>query len=199
MPALAYAAASQHVDYRVRPGDTLSAIAGRECGDPGDFLALAYNNGVANPDVIYARQVLRVACRAALAELQARYPGWFRHDPARGAAAPSPRASDPPAVVTSVSGTFGCASLEALWDSAGGNPGEAFTAAEIATAESGGRSDAISPTDDFGLWQINAGHGPALATLNPEGNARAAVLISDDGRDWNPWTTYREGLYIGRC
>ena len=47
-------------------------------------------------------------------------------------------------------------------------------AAEIAMAESGGNPNAISPTDDFGLWQINASNG-SLATLNPFQNAKSAI------------------------
>lgn len=107
------------------------------------------------------------------------------------------------AVLTSVRpvaslSSYNCTSLENLWTSEGGNRNESFTAAEIAMAESGGNPDAISPTDDYGLWQINASHG-SLATLNPVGNARAAITISDDGTNWFPWTTYRSGAYIGRC
>lgn len=99
----------------------------------------------------------------------------------------------------SPSGTLGCSGLETLWKSAGGNPGAAFTAAEIAMAESGGNQYAISPTNDYGYWQINGSHGPALATLNAYGNARAAIIISNNGTDWYPWTTYVTGAYIGRC
>ena len=95
-------------------------------------------------------------------------------------------------------GVYSCQGLETLWDAAGGNPGNAFLAAEIAKAESGGRSWAISPTDDYGLWQINASHG-YLATLDPAGNARAAVLISGNGADWSAWTTYVTGAYAGLC
>lgn len=95
-------------------------------------------------------------------------------------------------------GVFTCPGLERLWEAAGGRASAAFIAAEIAEAESGGRSWAISPTNDYGLWQINGSHG-YLATLDPFGNARAAILISDDGSDWNPWTTYRTGAYRGRC
>lgn len=95
-------------------------------------------------------------------------------------------------------GIFTCAGLESLWRDAGGSSYSAFLAAEIAMAESGGRSWAISPTNDYGLWQINGSHG-YLATLDPYGNARAAVLISQDGTDWYPWTTYVTGAYIGRC
>jgi hypothetical protein len=103
--------------------------------------------------------------------------------------------------VSSVSpshGVYSCSGLETLWRDAGGSSGEAFTAAEIAMAESGGNPNAISPTDDFGLWQINGSHG-SMATLNPAGNARAAVSISSDGRNWGPWTTYTSGAYRGKC
>lgn len=88
--------------------------------------------------------------------------------------------------------------LENLWDTEGGNPGAAFLAAEIATAESGGNSGAISPTGDYGLWQINISHG-AEASLDPVVNVRAAIAISGNGTNWGPWTTYTSGAYIGRC
>ena len=55
-----------------------------------------------------------------------------------------------------LSGTLSCSGLEQLWTSAGGNPADAFMAAEIAMAESGGNQYALSPTDDYGYWQINA-------------------------------------------
>jgi LysM repeat protein len=96
------------------------------------------------------------------------------------------------------SGQYSCASLEELWDQAGGNPSDAFMAAEIAMAESGGNPNAISPTDDYGLWQINASNG-ALATLDPYENAKSAIDLSDDGTNWDAWTTYTSGLYAGRC
>ena len=31
------------------------------------------------------------------------------------------------------------------------------------------------------------------------GNAKAAVIISDDGGNWTPWTTFTSGAYRGRC
>lgn len=97
-----------------------------------------------------------------------------------------------------VYGYYNCSMLEHLWDSVGGNPAAAYVAAEIATAESGGNPRAISPTDDFGLWQINGSHG-ALASLDPIANAKAAVIISGNGSNWTPWTTFVSGAYIGRC
>jgi Lysozyme like domain len=99
-------------------------------------------------------------------------------------------------------GTLDCTQLEALWDSAGGNPADSFMAAEIATAESGGQQYATDDdgngTTDEGYWQINTSHG-ALATYDPYGNARAAVIISADGTDWEPWVTYQTGAYAGQC
>jgi LysM repeat protein len=96
------------------------------------------------------------------------------------------------------SGTLGCSGLERLWEAAGGSPARAFIAAEIAMAESGGNQYAHSPTDDFGYWQINASNG-ALATYNAYGNARSAIILSQNGTNWSPWTTYTSGAYAGRC
>jgi LysM repeat protein len=98
----------------------------------------------------------------------------------------------------SVQGDYSCSGLEQLWDSAGGNTADAFMAAEIAMAESSGDPNAISPTDDFGLWQINASNG-SLATLDPYENARSAIILSDDGTNWDAWTTYTSGRYYGQC
>lgn len=98
------------------------------------------------------------------------------------------------------SGTLSCAGLETLWEDAGGPPSAAVLAASVAMAESGGNQYAYSPAGDVGYWQINAPiWGTGLATTDPLGNARAAVQISHDGTDWNPWTTYDQGLEAGRC
>jgi hypothetical protein len=104
-----------------------------------------------------------------------------------------------PAPTTTYPGDYSCSALESLWKSAGGSPGEAFMAAEIATAESGGNPAAISPTDDYGLWQINASNAPGPEMLNPYANVREAIFLSDDGANWDPWTTYTSGAYEGRC
>ena len=75
--------------------------------------------------------------------------------------------------------------IEALWLAAGGNPAYEATAACIATHESGGRANAISATDDFGVFQIHADP----AALNPQTSTEAAVRMSSNGRDWSAWTT----------
>ena len=53
-------------------------------------------------------------------------------------------------------------------------------------------------TVDRGYFQINSSHG-SLSTYGAYANARAAVLISSDGTDWTPWTTYQTGAYAGKC
>jgi hypothetical protein len=99
-------------------------------------------------------------------------------------------------------GTLGCAGLEALWESVGGSRAAAFTAAEIAMAESSGQQYATlvntDGTTDRGYWQINSSHG-ALSTYAAAGNARAAVVISANGTDWSPWVTWQTGAYAGKC
>jgi lysozyme-like protein len=99
-------------------------------------------------------------------------------------------------------GHLDCSQLEKLWENAGGSPGEAFMAAEIAQAESTGDEDATDDdgngTVDRGYWQINSIWG-ALSTYDPYGNARAAVVISRNGTDWGPWTTYKSDAYAGKC
>ena len=99
-------------------------------------------------------------------------------------------------------GTLSCSGLEALWESAGGSPGAAFMAAEIARAESGGQQYATdnntNGSTDRGYWQVNSIHG-ALSTYDPAGNARAAVQLSGNGTNWCPWVTYQTGAYQGQC
>ena len=175
--------------YRVRSGDTLSGIAKRFYGNPArwTWIYAANRSKIHNPNSIYVGEKLTIPS----------------HAPA-GATSYSPRHAkkQQSTVLTSsakkLSGNLSCSGLEALWKAAGGAPGSAFIAAEIAMAESGGRQYAHSPTNDFGYWQINGVHG-AMATYNPIGNAKAAIAISGNGSHWGPWTTYVTGAYRGRC
>jgi hypothetical protein len=52
----------------------------------------------------------------------------------------------------------------------------------IPSAESTGRQFATGAAGERGYWQIYPDHG-SLSTYNPLGNAKAAVIISDDGRN----------------
>jgi LysM repeat protein len=173
--------------YTVRPGDTLSSIAQRFYGNSADWTWLYHVNKskVSNPNNIYVGEKLQVP-----------------YDPPANAASYAPKHAKATTLTSSarkLSGTLGCSGLEALWEAAGGSHAEAFIAAEIAMAESGGNQYALSPTNDYGYWQINGSHGPAMATFNPMGNAKAAIAISNNGHDWAAWTTYTSGAYAGRC
>lgn len=88
--------------------------------------------------------------------------------------------------------------LESLWTQAGGNPASAPIAAAIAMAESGGNPSVVNSIGATGLWQILQSEHPQYSTTelqNPLTNAQAAVSISNDGSNWNPWETYTEGTY----
>jgi LysM repeat protein len=210
--------------YEVQPGDTLSGIADQFYGSYGDWQWL-YNQNTAtisDPNLIYPGQVLNVpsggpsgASQQQLADSgdssassDSATSGQASNSSSAATESASTTASDSAASTDSastsdssgsLSGTLGCSGLEALWDAAGGNPANAVMAAEIAMAESGGNQYAVSSTDDIGYWQINEPTWGSLATFDPVGNAQAAIQISDDGADWEPWTTYQTGAYYGQC
>ena len=215
--------------YAVRSGDTLSSIASHFYGKSGDWQWLYHVNhgSLSSPNLIYPGEKLNVPANAPAnytlpaSEVPAAAPATTSsgsstgYQPKHASTPPasttvsedsgSSTASTPTTVshvsgaaVTTAAGTYSCSGLESLWEQAGGSAGEAVMAASIAMAESGGNPNAISPTNDYGLWQINGSHG-ALATLNPLGNAEAAVSISSNGTSWGAWTTYTSGAYSGRC
>lgn len=103
---------------------------------------------------------------------------------------------------TSLHGTLNCSQLERLWVQAGGSPLDAFTAAEIARAESSGDQYSTDHDSDgsvdYGYWQINSVNGGSPASYDPMTNARQAVsLHAADG--WQPWVTYQHGAQAGQC
>jgi LysM repeat protein len=169
--------------YTVRPGDTLSSIAQRFYGHPADWRSLyqANRSVVHNPDVIYPGQVLHVP-----------------YEPSASSTTPTPAGSSVLTTSAALSGTLSCPGLEELWEEAGGSHAQAVMAASIAMAESSGQQYATGAAGERGYWQINPDHG-SLSTYDPLGNAKAAVIISDDGANWTPWTTYTSGAYLGRC
>ncbi len=171
--------------YTVQPGDTLSSIAQRFYGNPADWQWLYQVNGsvIQNPNVIYPGEVLSVP-----------------YEPPASSMTAAPAGSTSTVLTTSsaLSGTLSCPGLEELWEQAGGSDAQAVTAASIAMAESSGQQYATGAAGERGYWQINPDHG-SLSTYDPLGNAQAAVIISGDGTDWIPWTTYTSGAYLGRC
>jgi LysM repeat protein len=209
------AAQAQSTTYRVASGDTLSTIAGKFFhNNDWQYLYHANAKTISNPNLIYVGQDLVIPASAPAHYVLTDYVPRHAKPAASttrtvsttssgshssGSSAANGTAHGGTAAVASVSqGRYSCSGLEQIWEQAGGSPGRAMMAAEIAMAESGGNPNAISPTDDFGLWQINASNG-ALATLNPLQNAKSAVELSNNGTNWGPWTTYTSGAYAGRC
>jgi LysM repeat protein len=196
--------------YKVRPGDTLSQIASHFYGNADDWKWLFHENDttVSNPNLIYPGQTLRVPANPPAHFTISTYTPRHAKPTVPVASSTSGGGSGSSATTgttasngsgsTSLDGTLSCSGLEELWTDAGGAPSAAFMAAEIAMAESGGNQYALSPTDDYGYWQINVSNG-SLATFNAYGNARAAITLSDNGTNWSPWTTYTSGAYTDRC
>lgn len=84
--------------------------------------------------------------------------------------------------------------IGALWQAQGGAFVHVITAIAVSLAESGGDSSAISPSHDYGLWQINeanfAALGVSLDTIrDPATNARCAIRMSGNGTNWAAWCT----------
>ena len=173
--------------YTVRPGDTLSNIAGYFCHNPSRYHELAAANGIANPNIINAGQRIWLACGGSGGSSRGnRSSGNSSRAPARSTAITGSNYAAGSAVIPATSSQYSIPGLERLWMAAGGSGGTAIRAACIAEHESSGRSWAISPTNDWGLWQIHAG-GPAM--LNPFANAQRAVAMSANGTNWSQWTT----------
>lgn len=188
--------------YTVRPGDTLSIIAQRVFGHAGEWRRIYHANRskISNPDLIFPGQVLRVphdpSGQGHHTSGHGRHDGGYkpRHSKGRQGHHDKTRHHH----YHGLHGTLGCSGLEHLWESAGGARWAAVRAASIAMAESSGRQYATGPFGERGYWQINPIHG-SLSTYRPRGNARAAVILSHNGTNWSPWTTYVDGAYAGRC
>jgi LysM repeat protein len=218
-----HAAVVQNTRYVVHNGDTLSTIADKFYKDADDWQYLFHENDktISDPNLIFVGQDLfipaTVPAHFTLTSYVPKHAAPTQAAPTQAApAAAAPTQAQPARPTTTVTetrrsgggaadviqsaaqGTYSCSSLEQLWEQAGGNSADAFMAAEIAMAESSGNPNAISPTDDFGLWQINASNG-SLATLNPLQNAKSAIDLSDNGANWDAWTTFTSGAYSGKC
>ena len=165
--------------YIVQSGDTLGKIAGEFCGNPAAYPALARASGIADPNVIDVGERIVLACGG----------GGSSSAPAARTQTAAITGSSYAAGSADVPGTsvvLSYAGLEREWEAAGGSGETAFHAACIAEHESGGRSWVVSPTNDWGLWQI---HDGGYAMTDPFANAQRAVQLSNDGNNWGPWTT----------
>lgn len=183
--------------YIVRSGDTLSKIAGMFCGNPAKYPALASASGIGNPNIISVGQRIVLACSGGGSSTGSRASGGSSsrdHEPdgdsddhnSNAVSVSGSNYAQGSAVVPGTSSVLSYAGLERIWMSAGGSSGTAYHAACIAEHESGGRPWAVSPTDDWGLWQI---HGGGYAMLNAFANAQRAIAMSGNGTNWSQWTT----------
>jgi LysM repeat protein len=186
--------------YHVRSGDSLSRIAERFYHNPGDWTYLYHENAktISNPNMIYVGERLLIPASAPAHYKPASYTPRHAKSAPRAVTTTEVKSGGTKILQSAADGTYSCSALEGLWEQAGGSPAHAVLAAEIARAESSGNPNAISPTSDFGLWQINVVNG-SLATLNPYQNARSAITLSHNGTNWGPWTTYHTGAYYGQC
>jgi hypothetical protein len=90
--------------------------------------------------------------------------------------------------------TYNIVQLRDIWVRNGGAPVNAIIAVAVSLAESGGRSDDISPSSDYGLWQINSIHFGSHTIndtnwMNVDVNASVAIQLSSNGNNWAPWCT----------
>lgn len=91
--------------------------------------------------------------------------------------------------------TYSAFQIMAFWEQAGGPPATSMVMCAVSLAESGGRDDAVSPSNDYGLWQINSSNFGGYTGLNftnwsdPLANARAAVIMSSAGTNVAAWCT----------
>lgn len=91
------------------------------------------------------------------------------------------------------------------------DPDKLATAVAIALAESGGNPSAHNakpPDNSYGLWQINmlGAMGPSRRKqfgitsneqlFDPAINARAMMIISSNGSNFRPWTTFTGGAFL---
>jgi hypothetical protein len=73
----------------------------------------------------------------------------------------------------------------------------------IVMRESGGREDAISRTNDYGIFQLNKrAHGKQdwwddKKLLTREYNAKIAFRMSQGGNNWSAWDISGDGRYLG--
>ncbi|GEM_PF-2544881 len=76
------------------------------------------------------------------------------------------------------------------------------TALAVALAESSGNPTACGDGDQsIGLWQINMPKHEEYTRdelMNPEKNAEAAVAVSSNGSNWNPWCTWEPSACGGK-
>jgi len=176
------AASSLPATYKVRSGDSLSAIAGHLYHDAADWPALYWGNRheVRWANDIKVGQVLRIPAKPAHTPKAPSALGPTSYAPRHARAA----TTEVQATTTSASSYYG-----------GAYPGGAFGACVVAR-ESGGDPNIWNPSGHYGLYQFSEptwvayGGDPAEfghATV-AEQNAVFATALADGGEDnWAPY------------
>ncbi len=167
--------------YTVRAGGTLSSTAERFSGNAAGWhwIYAANQSKITNLDLVLIVWQLAIPYAAP-----------------NSATAPTARTSASAAQFSE--GTPSCRQPEELWPRAGRTPSEAFTTAEIAMAGSRGDQHVADRYGEQAYWQANPDHG-SLTTCDPEGTAKAAVIISGDDSTRAPRTTFVPGSYERQC
>lgn len=101
-------------------------------------------------------------------------------------------------------GSYSDGELYAIAKQAGLSGDAAVIAVAIALAESGGNPKAVNDkntngTIDKGLWQINTVHDgklPGQDRFDPAVNTKLMMMISSNGTNWQPWSTFNNGAYL---
>jgi LysM repeat protein len=180
MPAAAFP-----TRYTVRPGDSLSSIAGRLYHTPAAWPVLYWANlsQIRWANVVTAGQVLHVPAKPARipsppAQLGPPAP---RPTPASATSAAPASPSYAPAVTTS---TY-----------SGGSPGGSFGACVIAR-ESGGNSQVMNASGHYGLYQFSSSTWAAYggnpgdfghASVSEQNQVFANALAAGGQSNWSPY------------
>jgi LysM repeat protein len=179
--------------YTVVSGDTLSAISARFCGTPADYPSLAAASSIANPNLIFTGQTIKLRCHAkpaAAAPPPGSGNGNADDDAATApsnSASPSSSASDPAPAPQSQPQSVGTGGLSAFESC-------------VISHESGGNPEAVNPSSGAGgLFQFLpstwaslgfAGSYPGGAQTAPVSVQEAAFnkLYAEAGT--SPWAPY---------
>lgn len=181
--------------FTVVAGDTLSAIAGKDCGNPADWTGIAAVNKIANPDLILPGQRFTLDCaQAVLATAAHTSAPATDHDGDHDG-----DWSDAPPVVTQATGHIsGGSGRQAVTPAANSTytGGTGFQACVIAR-ESGGNSQVMNSTGHYGLyqfsastWAINGGNPATFGNASvAEQNQVFATAMSKPGgaQNWAPY------------
>jgi LysM repeat protein len=184
-PARGGSASALPATYRVRHGDSLSAIARRLYHDRADWPALYWRNRrhIHWADEIYAGQILRVPAKPAHAPA---VPAALKALPA----SPAPSTAAVPPQVTA-----GPDAGSAATSDSAGTPGGGFGACVIA-AESGGNPQIMNATGHYGLYQFSestwiAYGGSAAdfghASVAEQNQVFANALAAGGESNWAPY------------